>query len=287
MQNDILSKMQLNAHRFSKGQRAIAKYITDSYDKAAFLTASKLGKTVGVSESTVVRFAMEMGYDGYPAMQKALQEIVVNRLTSVQRIGVANDRMGKQDVLNSVFQSDMEKLRQTAESVSREDFHAAVDKIVKARRVYVVGARSAAPLASFFGYYLNLMLDTVHILTGSGSSSTLEQLISINEEDVLVAFSFPRYSTSTADGAEFSRSRGATIIGITDAADSPLGRCSDYILLAKSNMISLVDSLTAPMSIVNALIVAIASQNRQRLDKRFAELEAFWEEYNVYKKQVK
>lgn len=287
MHSDILSRMQLNTPRFSKGQRAIAKYITEAYDKAAFMTASTLGKTVGVSESTVVRFAMEMGYEGYPAMQKALQEIVMNRLTAVQRIGVASDRIGKQDVLTSVLQSDMEKLRQTAEAISRKDFHAAVDKIMKARRVFVVGARSAAPLASFLGYYLNLMLDTVHIVTASGISATLEQLISVNEEDVVVAFSFPRYSTSTADGAAFSRGRGATVIGITDTAESPLGSSSDHVLLAKSNMISLVDSLTAPMSIVNAMIVAIASQKREQLDKRFGELEAFWEEYNVYQKQVK
>ena len=287
MQNDILKKLQANAHTFSKGQRAIARFISESYDKAAFMTAARLGKAVGVSESTVVRFAVEMGYDGYPEMQRAMQEMVVNRLTSVQRLGVANDRIGKQDVLTTVIHSDIEKLRQTAETVSREDFQAAVDKIMKARRVFVLGARSAAPLASFLGYYLKLMLDTVHVVTTSGISATLEQVINVNEQDAVIAFSFPRYSTSTAQCAEFSRSRGAAVIGVTDSSDSPLGRNSEYVLLARSNMISLVDSLTAPMSIVNALIVAIASQKGQELENRFSQLEAFWEEFNVYQKQVK
>lgn len=286
MHNDILSKLQLEVHTFSKGQRAIARYITESYDKAAFMTASRLGKTVGVSESTVVRFAMEMGFDGYPAMQKALQEIVVNRLTSVQRMGVANDRIGKQDVLSTVIQSDIEKLRQTAENISRADFQAAVEKILKARRVFILGVRSAAPLASFLGYYLGQMLDAVYTVTASGTSAVFEQIISADDRDAVIAFSFPRYSTSTAQGAQFCRSKGATVIGVTDSALSPLGRNSDHVLLAKSDMISLVDSLTAPLSIVNALIVAIASRRERELEKKFSELERVWEEYHVYEKQV-
>ena len=286
MQNDILNMLQSNLPKFSKGQRAIARYITENYDKAAFMTANRLGKTVGISESTVVRFATELGYDGYPAMQKALQEMVVNRLTSAQRIEVANDRIGNQDILTTVIQSDMEKLRQTAEMISRQDFLQAVDQILNARKVYIIGVRSTAPLANFFGYYLGQMLDNVHTVTTSGTSAVFEQIISVDERDAVVAFSFPRYSTSTAQGARYCRSKGARVIGITDSPASPLGRNCDYVLLAKSDMISLVDSLTAPLSIVNALIVAIASRREQELSAKFEELERLWDEHHVYEKQV-
>ena len=282
---DILSKLQNESHRFSKGQRAIARYIIESYDKAAFMTANTLGKVVGVSESTVVRFAVELGYDGYPTMQKALQEMVVNRLTSVQRIEAMGDRLGNQDVLSMVIQADMEKLRQTAEIVSRKDFHASVDAVLNARRVFILGVRSTAPLANFLGYYLGQMLDTVHVVTASGNSAVFEQIISVDERDAVVAFSFPRYSTSTARGAEYCRSKGAKVIGITDSMGSPLGRSCDHVLLAKSDMISLVDSLTAPLSIANALIVAIAAKRERELEKKFSELETLWEKYNVYEKQ--
>ena len=284
MSNDILNRLQAETNRFSKGQRAIARYITESYDKAAFMTANAIGKAVGVSESTVVRFAVELGYDGYPSMQKAMQEMVVNRLTSVQRIEVMGDRIGKQDLLNTVIQSDIEKLRQTADIVSRQDFQSAVETILKARRVFVLGVRSTAPLANFLGYYLSQMLDTVHVVTSSGTSSVFEKVISVDERDTVVAFSFPRYSTSTALGAEYCRSKGATVIGITDSLMSPLGRNCDHVLLAKSDMISLVDSLTAPLSICNALIVAIAARREREIEKKFSELEQLWEKYNVYEK---
>lgn len=286
MPMDILSLLQANSHKFSKGQRAIASYISESYDKAAFMTASKLGRSVGVSESTVVRFAMELGFDGYPAMQKAMQEMVVNRLTAVQRIEVTNDRIGNQDVLSMVIQSDIEKLRQTGDNVKRKDFQLAVESILNARRVYIIGVRSTAPLANFLGYYLGQMLDNVHVVTTSGTSAVFEQIIGVDEQDAVVAFSFPRYSSSTAQGAQYCRSKGARVIGITDSAASPLGRNCEQVLLAKSDMISLVDSLTAPMSLCNALIVAIAARREKELEKKFAELERMWEKYNVYEKQV-
>ena len=285
MSNDILNRLQAENIRFSKGQRAIAKFITESYDKAAFMTANAIGKAVGVSESTVVRFAVELGYDGYPSMQKAMQEMVVNRLTSVQRIEVMGGRIGKQDLLTTVIQSDIEKLRQTADVVSRQDFQAAVEAILKSRRVFILGVRSTAPLANFLGYYLSQMLDTVHIVTSSGTSSVFEKVINVDEQDTVIAFSFPRYSTSTALGAEYCRSKGAKVIGITDAFASPLGRNCDHVLLAKSDMISLVDSLTAPLSICNALIVAIAARREKEIQKKFSELEQLWEKYNVYEKQ--
>lgn len=285
MQDDILLLLQEKAPSFSKGQRAIARYITEAYDKAAFMTASRLGKTVNVSESTVVRFAVELGFDGYPSMQKAMQEMVLNRLTSVQRIGVTNDRIGDQDVVSMVLQADAEKLRRTSETVNRDDFREAVNAIRKAKRIYLLGVRSAATLANFMGYYLNYMFDNVSIITSSGGSEMFEKLVNVSSDDAVVAFSFPRYSASTVKGVQYCRSTGATVIGLTDSKQSPLGQNSDYVLVAKSDMVSLVDSLVAPMSVVNALIVALAADREQQLAKTFDTLERVWEEYHVYEKR--
>ena len=285
MKYDILSILQAKAPTFSKGQRLIARYITEAYDKAAFMTANRLGKTVGVSESTVVRFAVDLGFDGYPSMQKAMQEMVLNRLTSVQRIEVANDRIGDQDVVSMVLQSDMEKLRQTGESVNRVQFRSAVDAILKAKRVFIMGVRSAAPLANFLGYYLNYMFNNVHIITTSAAGEMFEKIVGVNPDDVVIAFSFPRYSTSTVKGAQYCRSTGATVIGLTDSELSPLGQNCDHVLVAKSDMVSLVDSLVAPLSVINALIVAIAARREEELSNTFNTLERIWEEYHVYEKQ--
>ena len=286
MSYDFLTILQEKEPTFSKGQKRIARYITDSYDKAAFMTANRLGKTVGVSESTVVRFAVDLGFDGYPSMQKAMREMVLNRLTSVQRIEVANDRFGDQDVVSMVLHSDMEKLRQTSETVSRETFSAAVSAILKAKRVYILGVRSVAPLANFLGHYLNYMFNNVHVISGFSAGEMFEKIVGVNSEDVVIAFSFPRYSASTTKGARYCRSAGATVIGITDSMDSPLGQCSDHVLVAKSDMVSLVDSLVAPLSLVNALIVAIAAKREKELSQTFTNLERIWDEYNVYEKQV-
>ena len=285
MNQDILSILQEKKATFSKGQRLIAKYITEEYDKAAFMTANRLGKTVGVSESTVVRFAVDLGFEGYPSMQKAMQEMVLNRLTSVQRIEVANNRIGDQDVVSMVIHSDMEKLRQTGENLNRKEFSEAVNAILGAKRIYILGVRSAAPLADFLGYYLNYMFNNVHVLTGCGTSEMFEKIVGINSGDVVVAFSFPRYSSATTKGAQYCRSTGATVIGITDNRESPLGVCCDHVLCAKSDMVSLVDSLVAPLSVVNALIVALASRREKELHRTFEALERIWDQYHVYEKQ--
>ena len=285
MSNDILDILKERQSTFSKGQRLIAKYIMEDYDKAAFMTANRLGKTVGVSESTVVRFAVDLGFDGYPSMQKAMQEMVLNRLTSVQRIEVANNRIGDQDVVSMVIQSDMEKLRQTGETLNRDEFSAAVNAILSAKRIYILGVRSAAPLAQFLGYYLNYMFNNVHTITGCGTSEMFEKIVGVGSQDVVVAFSFPRYSSATTKGAQYCRSTGATVIGITDNRESPLGQASDHVLCAKSDMVSLVDSLVAPLSVVNSLIVAIASKRQQELHRTFESLERIWDQYNVYEKQ--
>lgn len=286
MKDDILSILSEKQNTFSKGQRRIAAYITESYDKAAFMTASRLGKTVGVSESTVVRFAVELGFDGYPEMQKSMQEMVMNRLTAVQRIGVANDRIGNQDILMKVLQADAEKIRQTAETVNHDSFKTAVDKILVARRIYVIGVRSVAPLANFAGYYLNYMFEDVRVITVSGAGEMFENLVGISPDDVVVAFSFPRYSSATLKAAQYCREIGATVIGITNSTLSPLAQNSDYVLIAKSDMVSLVDSLVAPLSVVNALLVALASAREQEVQKSLETLERVWEEYNIYEKRV-
>lgn len=286
MNEDIMSILESLMPTFSKGQKRIAAFIQENYDKAAFMTAGKLGKAVGISESTVVRFAVELGYDGYPAMQKAMREMVLNRLTSVQRIGVAHDRIGDQDVVSMVLQSDIDKLRQTNETLDRESFRAAVNSIRNSKHIYVLGVRSAASMAQFTGYYLNYMFPDVHIVTASGAGEMFEKLVNVEAGDTVLAFSFPRYSAATIKGVQYCRSVGATVIGITNTNLSPLAQNSDYVLVAKSDMVSLVDSLVAPLSVVNALIVALASSQEETLSKTFEKLEHIWEEYHVYEKQV-
>ena len=286
MKDDILAVLEEKGPTFSKGQRKIAGYIMDSYDKAAFMTASRLGKTVGVSESTVVRFAVELGFDGYPEMQKAMQEMVMNRLTSVQRIEIANDRIGNQDVLAKVLQADADKLRQTAETISRDDFQTAVNVILKARRIYILGVRSVAPLANFAGYYMNYMFEDVRVITVSGAGEMFENLVGISPDDVVICFSFPRYSSATLKAAQYCRGIGATVIGITNSHLSPLAANSDFVLIAKSDMVSLVDSLVAPLSVVNALLVALAAARETEVQKSLSTLERVWEEYNIYEKRV-
>ncbi|MBQ7341125.1 MAG: MurR/RpiR family transcriptional regulator [Oscillospiraceae bacterium] len=285
MREDILTMLQGRLPEFSKGQKRIALYILEAYDKAAFMTAKNLSQKVEVSESTVVRFAAELGFDGYPSMQKALQDMVLHRLTPVQRMEIANDRMGKDDVVSAVLQTDMEKLRQTSEAVSREDFSGAVSAILKAKRIYVIGVRSVSALAVFMGHYLHYMFDDVQVITASGTSELFEKLIGVSSDDVVIAFSFPRYSTATIKGVQYSRSVGAKVIGITDSNFSTLAENSDYVLAAKSDMVSLVDSLVAPLSLTNALLVALASAREQRLSKTLEGLERVWEEYEVYEKR--
>lgn len=284
MNSDILTNIQNGMPGFSKGQKLIAKYILDSYDKAAFMTASKLGTTVGVSESTVVRFAVELGYEGYPSMQKALQAMILNRLTSVQRIEVTNDRIGNQDVVSMVLQADIDKIRMTNDTTDREAFESAVNAIIKAENIYIVGVRSSSSLASFLGFYFNYMFNNVRMVTDSGTGSIFEEVVRVNSRDVVIGISFPRYSSSTIKGIKYCHDVGATVIGLTDAVDSPVGKCSDYVLVAKSDMVSLVDTLVAPLSLINALIVAVAQRREKELGRTLTNLERIWDEYGVYEK---
>ena len=284
MPKDILSTIQSEMHTFSKGQKLIAHFILESYDKAAFMTASRLGKTVKVSESTVVRFAAELGYDGYPAMQKALQEMIRSKLTSIQRIEVTNDRIGDHNILSMVMQSDIEKIRLTLEETDQAQFQRAVDAIVGARHIYILGVRSAAAIASFLGFYFTLIFQNVTIIHTTSASEVFEQLLHVGPEDVVIGISFPRYSRRTVKAMQFAHDRGAEAIAITDSAASPLAPYSSITLLAKSDMASFVDSLVAPLSLVNALIVAIGRKKNDDLSRTFESLERIWDEYEVYEK---
>ncbi len=285
MNKDILTVIEEAAPGFSKGQRSIAKYILENYDKAAFMTASKLGKTVNVSESTVVRFAAELGYTGYPEMRKALQDMIRNCLTSVQRIEVAQGLLGDQDILTAVLNSDIEQIRITMEETDRDDFQMAVDAIVKAEHIYIFGLRSSAALANFMGFYFNLLFENVRVVNENSISEVFEQILRIRENDVFIGLSFPRYSKRTIKAMRYARDRGASVIGITDNGLSPIAKLADIPLCARSDMVSFVDSLVAPLSLVNALIVAASTKAKgTELTTDFARLEAMWAEYDVYEK---
>lgn len=283
--NDLMGRLQCELPRFSKGQKRIAQFILEHYDKAAFMTASRLGATVGVSESTVVRFAMELKFDGYPHLQRMLQEMVRNKLTAVQRIEVSNNRLGEeQNVLRTVLQTDMDMIRLTLSELDTNAFQGAVDALLQARRIYILGVRSASALASFFGFYFNLLFDNVLLVHTNSVSEIFEQLLRIRQEDVLFGISFPRYSKRTVNAMKYAKDRGAQVIALTDSTLSPLAQEADHVLLAQSDMASFVDSLVAPLSVINALIVAVGLRHKTDIEQTFNQLERIWEEYDVYEK---
>ena len=284
MATDILSTIHNQMGSFSKGQRRIAQYIESSYDKAAFMTASRLGKMVSVSESTVVRFAVELGFDGYPSMQKALQEMVRNKLTSVQRIEVTNDRLGDQDVVSMVLQADWESIRMTSEALDRRVLDQAVEAILRAKNIYIVGVRSSAVIATFMSFYFRNIFDNVHLVSSSATSEMIEQMLHVSQGDVVIGISLPRYSSRTVQLMEFARDSGAEVVAITDSLEAPAAKRADHTLLAKSDMVSVVASLVAPMSLVNALIVAIGQKKKGELSRIFENLEGIWQEYEVYER---
>ncbi|SDA27776.1 transcriptional regulator, RpiR family [Ruminococcus sp. YE71] len=282
MDKDLFTLMNEQMNSFSKGHKAIAAYITEHYDKAAYMTAQKLGKTVGVSESTVVRFASMLGFDGYPALQRALQELMRNKLTAVQRIEVTNDRLSGGDVLGQVLASDIEKIRTTLEETSEDAFTNAVQAIEHCETVYILGARSAEPLASFLNYYLSRMFPQVKQLRNTTTSELFEQVMRIGEKDVMIGISFPRYSRQTARMMEFAKNQKAHVIALTDSEQSPLAPFADDLLIARSDMNSFADSLVAPLSLINALIAALSISSADTVRQSFEKLEKIWDEYEVY-----
>jgi len=282
MTKDVLHTIQASTPELSKGQKRIAAYILSDYDKAAFMTASKLGKLVGVSESTVVRFASQLGYDGYPAMQRALQEIVRSKLTSIQRIQASNDTLFSADVVASVLHRDMDTIRQAIEGIDRSAFEMVVDKLMSARHIYILGVRSSSFLAGYLHFYLHLIFENVTLVTTNSAGDILESILRIGPGDVLVGISFPRYSQSTVKGVRYAHDRGADVLSITDSELSPLYPLSSVALMARSDMISFVDSLVAPFSLLNALIVAAGHRKNADIAQIFDRLENIWDEYGVF-----
>ena len=281
---DIITKIKDNYSDLSKGHKKIADYVLSKYDKAAYLNASALAAEVGISESTVVRFAYELGCDGFASFQRALQEIIPNKLTSVQRMDVTTSRMGDKDILTTVMQADLEKIKQTLEDTDRDEFSGAVDTIINAESVYILGVRSAASIAQFVYYYTTLLLPNVKLLHTSSSSEIFEQLIRTDKNAVVLAISFPRYSKRTLKAVQFASSRGSKIITIADSPYAPINEYATHKLIARSDMASFVDSLVAPLSLVNSLIVAIGMRKKEEVKKTFEQLESIWDEYEVYEK---
>ncbi len=284
MKRDLLNIIAEHSKGFSKGQRRIADYITENYDKAAYMTASRLGSLVDVSESTVVRFAIELGFDGYPDMQRAMQEFVRTRLTSFQRIEVTNNLIGDSDLLEKVLSSDIDKIKHTYERIDRDSFDGAVNAIINAKRIYIVGVRSSSTLAGFLDYNFKMIFDDVRLVQNPSGSEIFEQIMNINSDDVLIAISFPRYSNRIINAVEFAKNAGANIIALTDTEKSPIAQNADQLLLAQSDMVSFVDSLVAPLSIINAIIVAVAKKKQNEVTDRLRRLEEIWDEYDVYDK---
>ena len=278
----LLSKMNMQYQNFSKGQKKLAAYIKENYDKAAFLTAAKLGETVGVSESTVVRFAIYLGYKGYPEFQKALEELVRTKLNSIQRMEVTYGKVPQSEILDTVLHSDIDKIKMTLDAVDHEAFELAVETILKAKNIYIVGIRSCAPLAGFLAFYLNLIFDSVRLLNTNSASELFEQMIRIGEEDVIIGISFPRYSMRTLKALEFANNRNAKVITLTDSIHSPMNLYSSCNLIARSDMASIVDSLVAPLSVINALVVALSMRKQKDVVATLESLEKIWDEYQVY-----
>lgn len=284
MEQDLLKYIEAHIPTFSKGQKLIASYVLEHYDKAAYMTASKLGMIVNVSESTVVRFAIELGFDGYPSLQRSLQEFIRNKLTAVQRMEVTNSLIGDGDILESVLLSDEEKIKHTLEHIDRGSFDRAVDKIINADNVYIIGVRSSSSLANFLNFNLSMIREGVHFVQTTSGSEMFEKILRISKNDVMIAISFPRYSRGIINAVGYAKESGADIIALTDSTSSPIASHADELLIAKSDMASFVDSLVAPLSIINALIVAISKKKQDELNVVFEKLENIWDEYNVYDK---
>ena len=283
----LFDKLQEIMPTLSKGHKKIAEFIMTRYDKAAFMTASKLGTIVGVSESTVVRFATELGFEGYPELQRALKEYTSNKLTTVQRIDVMNDQLSGNDVYEKVLNMDIDKIRKTLEEGDRDEFYRTVDTLCKAKNIYVIGARSAAVLARFLHFYFNMMFDNVKLVHTTSTREMFEQILNIGENDIMIGISFPRYSTHTVKAFRYAHEQGAKVIAITDSKASPLAEYADNMLLARSDMVSFADSLVAPMSVINALIVAVGMRKSDYVVKNYERLNAVYDEFEVYEKTDK
>lgn len=279
----LISHIQSQYTRFSKGQKLIAQYILKNYDKVAFMTACKLGETVGVSESTVVRFANALGYSGYPKLQDALQELIKNKLTTVQRVDMIKEFNDDSAILKKIVKSDIDNIKDTLDEIDEKAFEEAANRILKAKRIYILGMRSSFTIAQYLGFYLGIILDSVHVIR-TDMGDAFEQVVKINEDDVLIAVSFPRYSKKSYQIVSYAKEKGAHIVSLTDSLFAPVASLTDNLLLVKSNMASFVDSLVPALSIANALIVSVGMKEKEDIKQHFDDLEAIWEKYSVYDK---
>lgn len=283
--SDILSIINERKKTFSKSQRIIAEYITENSEKAAYMTAGKLANAIGVSESTMIRFAYELGLSGYPELQKQLKSFVKSQLTSVQRVEVACEKIGGGDILTNILKLDIGYIEKTLYGIDKAQFEAAAEAVSGAKKIYIAGVRSAAALVDFAGFYLRLIFDNVRLIKSNGGDDIFEQILNIGKGDVLIGISFPRYSKNIIKALEYAHRNGAEVVGITDSKNSPVVEKSDYSLIAESDTTSFVDSLTAPFSLINALIVAVGMKNRERMSRNLEKLEQIWDEYEVYDKK--
>ncbi len=281
-EDNLTSRINRHIDTMSKGQKKLAGFILANYDRAVFMTAAKMGKTVGVSESTVVRFATLLEYKGYPEFQKAMESLVQEKLNSIERIEVASGKMSRQEVLETVLKADAERIKLTLDNIDRKAFETAVDWLLDARRIYVVGVRSCTALADFLGFYLNIIFDNVKVISTNNFSEMFEQMIKINKKDCIIGISFPRYSMRTLKAMEFANDRNARVIAITDSKNSPLGLYSSCNLLARSDMASIVDSLVAPLSVINALIVSLCIKRQDEVIENLEMLEGVWNQYQTF-----
>ena len=281
---DLLKTIDNAMPSLSKGQKTIAVYIREHFDKAAYMTAARLGQEVGISEASVVRFARNLGYDGYPELRRVMQETVRMRLTSLQRMEITSSRMGNTHVLDAVLTSDAEKIKYTLDHIDRDAFDRAVTALLEARTIYIVGMRSGAALADFLSYYLGYMFQNVHLIRTTSGSEIFEQMMRMEKDDVLLAVSFPRYSTRMINAVEYARRTGARVISVTDGNHSPIAQNVYAVLTARSDMASFIDSLVAPLSIINALLAAVAQKKQAELSATLAKLESVWDTFHVYNK---
>jgi len=284
MDRSLLGKISAMMPQFSKGQKRIARYIIEHYDKAAFLTAAKLGQAVGVSESTIVRFASEVGFSGYPQLQNALQELIRNRLTSVQRMELAGEQFGKGDLIERVLTMDIDKIKRTIEETSREEFKAVIEALDRAGTIYIMGIRSSSSLASFLAFYFNHVFADVRLIASASTTDVFEQVFRAGPSDVFFGISFPRYSKRTVAAMRFAKERGATTVALTDSSLSPIAELADLHLYARSDMTSFVDSLVAPLSLINALITAVGISRKEEIAATLGDLERIWDHYDIYAK---
>ena len=280
----LVEHIESEMPKMSKGHKAIARFILSDYERAAYMTAAKIGEEAGVSESTVVRFTMELGYEGYPHFQRLLQEELKVKLTSVQRLNASRRFANDDQVLQSILESDISHLKSTLENIDPKAFRLAVETIVGAKRIFIMGLRSSSPLSSFLQFYFTLLFDDVRHIHSNSANEVFEQILPIGPGDVLIGISFPRYSARTIQSMQYARERGAAVVAITDKADTPLARHSDVALFATSDMASFVDSLVAPLSVINALIVSLGMRKRDHIEQTFEALEHLWDEYKVYDK---